>query len=221
MNAFEIYTVGPKIIRRFQDEGLISDAADLFALEEGDLSGLERFGEKSAENIINSIQSHKKIPLARFIYALGILNAGEQTAEDLADYFGSLAKLRNAAAPQINEVENIGPIVSQSVYDWFHHKENLKFLEKLLDNGVTLINPAKKKPGKFTGKTFVITGTLDTMSRDEAKQKIKAFGGKTTESVSAKTDFVVAGREPGSKYDKAKKLGIKIINEQEFARLLT
>jgi DNA ligase (NAD+) len=218
VNAFEIYTVGPKIISRFKDEGLVSDAADLFALKPGDIDSLERFGEKSAENIIHSIQEHKQVPLARFIYALGIANVGEQTSEDLASHFGSLEKLRAASLEEINAVENIGPIVSSSIYDYFRHKEYQKFIDKLFKNGVTIINPAKKVPGKLTGKTFVITGTLDSMSRDEAKQKIKALGGKTTESVSKQTDYVVVGGEPGSKADKAKKLGIGILDEAEFIR---
>ncbi len=221
VNAFEIYTVGPKIITRFKDEGLISDAADLFTLKTGDIDGLERFGEKSAENIINSIQQHKRIPLARFIYALGIVNVGEQTSEDLANHFGSFNKLRDATLDEINAIENIGPIVSQSVYDYFRHKEYQKFIDKLFKNGVTIINPAKKAPGKLTGKTFVITGTLDSLSRDEAKQKIKAAGGKVTESVSKQTDYVIVGSDPGSKAGKARKLDVKILNEKEFNSLMS
>ncbi len=220
VNAFEIYTVGPKIITRFKDEGLISDVADLFTLEEGDINTLERFGEKSAENIIASIKDHKRVPLARFIYSLGINNVGEQTSEDLADHFHSLDALQNATQDQLNEVENIGEVVSRSVYDWFRHKENIKLVEKLLKNGVEIINPGKKKPGKLTGKTFVITGTLDSMSRDEAKKKIKALGGKIAESVSKKTDYVVVGDDPGSKYDKAKALGVEILDEKKFLAII-
>ncbi len=218
VNAFEIYTVGPKIITRFKDEGLISDAADLFTLKIGDIDNLERFGEKSAENIIKSIQEHKKVPLARFIYALGIPNVGEQTSEDLANYFGKLDKLRQSSADEINAIENIGPIVSSSVYDYFNHKEYQKFIDKLLQNGVTIINPQKQQAGKFSGKTFVITGTLNSMSRDQAKQRIKALGGKVSESVSKQTDYVVAGSEPGSKYVKAQKLAVSIWDEPRFLK---
>jgi DNA ligase (NAD+) len=221
VNAFEIYTVGPKIITRFKDEGLISDAADLFTLKPGDIDSLERFGEKSAENIISSIVQHKKISLARFIYALGIANVGEQTSEDLADHFHSLERLRNAGADEINAVENIGPVVSASVYDYFRHRENQKFVDKLMKNRVTIINPTKKTPGKLTGKTFVITGTLASMSRDEAKQKIKALGGKVAEAVSKQTDYVVVGAEPGSKYEKAKKLEVRILDEEGFTKLIS
>lgn len=220
VNAFEIYTVGPKIITRFKDEGLISDAADLFALEVGDINTLERFGEKSAENIIASINQHRNIPLARFIYALGINNVGEQTSEDLADHFGSLEKLMAASEQQINDIENIGPVVSNSVAEFFKHKENQKFITKLFSNGVSVINPAKKHAGKLTGKTFVITGTLQTMGRDEAKAKIKSLGGKTAESVSKNTSYVVVGDSPGSKYQKAQKLGVEILEEKAFLNLI-
>ncbi len=219
-NAFEIYTVGPKIISRFKDEGLISDAADLFTLTEGDINTLERFGEKSAENIIQSIHDHKRVTLARFIYALGINNVGEQTSEDLAGHFRTLENLLNASEDEINSIENIGPIVSRSVREWFVHKENRKYVNKLLANGVEIISQPKRKAGKLTGKTFVITGTLESMSREEAKQKIKNLGGKVADSVSKKTDYVVVGAEPGSKYEKAQKLGIEILDESGLSKLM-
>ncbi len=220
VNAFEIYTIGPKIITRFKDEGLISDPADLFTLTEGEINTLERFGDKSAENIIASIAEHKKISLARFIYALGINNVGEQTSEDLANHFRSLQKLETATTEEINDVENIGPIVSASVSEWFGHKENMRFINKLLANGVEIMNPAKKPSGKLTGKTFVVTGTLESMSRDEAKKRIKASGGKVSESVSVKTDYVVAGENPGSKLAKAEKLGVTVLTESELNKLI-
>lgn len=221
VNAFDIYEVGPKVIARFKDEGLISDAADLFTLEEGDINTLERFGEKSAKNIIASIQSQKKVLLSRFIYALGINNVGETTSEDLAEHFSSLEKLMSASESEINELENIGPIVSKSVADWFAHKENIRYVQKLLKNGVEIITQAKKKAGKLTGKTFVITGTLESMSREEAKAKIKALGGKVTESVTkSKTDYVIVGDDPGSKYEKAKQLNVKILDEKDFLAVI-
>ncbi len=221
VNAFDIYEVGPKIITRFKDEGLISDAADLFSLEVGDINTLDRFGEKSAENIIASINSRRSVPLARFIYALGINNVGEQTSEDLANHFGSLEKLITATKTGgIDDVENIGPIVTKSVTDYFNHKENQKFIDKLFSNGVKIVNPEKKVAGKLTGKSFVITGTLDSMSRDEVKAKIKNLGGKIAESVSKKTDYVVVGEDPGSKYAKAQSLGIEILDEDKFIKLI-
>lgn len=220
VNAFNIYEVGPKVLTRFKDEGLISDSADLFSLKESDINGLDRFGEKSAENIIREIGDKKKISLARFIYALGINNVGEQTSEDLADHFGTLTKLQNASQENLNKIENIGAVVAESIFKYFRHHENQKFIEKLLQNGVQIINPVKKTAGKLTGKNFVITGTLETMSRDQAKAKIKALGGKVSESVSSKTDYVVVGSDPGSKYEKAKKLGIQILDESQFIKFI-
>jgi len=220
VNVFEIYEVGPKILDRLQEEGLITDAADLFTLEEADLSGLERFGEKSAKNIIESIQSRKKISLWRFLYALGILHVGEETAKDVANHFGTLAKVMKADAEEINTIENIGPVVSESIATFFKQKENIKFVEKLLENGVKVDQAAKQVKGKFTGMTFVLTGTLPTMSRDIAKEKINALGGKVSSSVSKNTSYVVAGDEAGSKLDNAQKLGVKVLDEAEFLTLL-
>jgi DNA ligase (NAD+) len=219
VSVLEIYEIGPKILDRFQGEGLISDAADIFSLKADDIKGLERFGEKSADNIIESISQHKNVSLPRFIYSLGILHVGEQTADDLANHFGSLNKLMAASLDEINFIENIGPVVAQSVYDYFHHQENLKFIGKLQNNGVK-IHYEQKMAGNLTGKTFVITGTLENMSRDEAKSKIKALGGKITESVSRQTSYVVVGSEPGSKYQKAVKLEIHILTEGEFLKLI-
>ncbi len=220
VNIFEIYTVGPKILDRLKDEGLISDASDLFTLEVADLSGLERFGEKSAENIISSIESHKKVPLWRFLYALGILHVGEQTAQDIANHFGTLEKIINSTRQDLVELEDIGPVVSKSVYDFFTHKENIAFIEKLLENGVTIEKVKVTKAGKFTGQTFVLTGALSSMSRDEAKQKITSLGGKVSGSVSKNTTYVVAGDSPGSKLDDAQKLGVKILDETAFLKIL-
>ena len=218
VNIFEIYSVGPKILDRLKDEGLISDAADLFTLEIADLSGLERFGEKSAENIISSISSHKNISLWRFIYALGILHVGEQTAQDLANYFGRLDKLMEANKEEINNIENIGPVVSSSVSNFF--KENKNLISKLLKNGVSIEKNTSHKGTKLSGMSFVLTGTLSSMSRDEAKARIIGEGGKISSSVSKKTNYVVVGEDPGSKYDDAKKLGVKILSESEFLKIL-
>ena len=220
VNVFEIYTIGPKILDRLQDEGLITDSADLFTLEVSDLAGLERFGEKSAENIISSIASHKKVPLWRFLYALGILHVGEQTAQDIANHFGTLEKVMSASRADIEQIENIGPVVAESVYDFFSHKENQAFVTKLLAHGVVIEKAVVKRGGKFTGQTFVLTGTLPTLSRDEAKKKIVALGGKVSSSVSKKTDYVLAGESAGSKYDDAEKLGVKIIDETQFLKMI-
>jgi DNA ligase (NAD+) len=234
VNVFEIYEVGPKILDRLQEEGLITDTADLFTLEESDLSGLERFGEKSAKNIIDSIESRKKIPLWRFLYSLGILHVGEETAKDIANHFGTLEKIIDfciSPSPKVGEgrpkdrgevldIPNIGPVVSKSIFEYFKDKQNQKFIQKLLDNGVIVEKVTKQKNGKFTGMTFVLTGTMESMGRDEAKEKINALGGRVSSSVSKNTSYVVAGDSPGSKFDTAEKLGVKILDEKGFIALI-
>lgn len=219
VNIFEIYEIGPKILDRLKDEGLISDSADLFTLSKSDLSGLERFGEKSADNIISSIQNHREITLWRFVYALGIIHVGEQTARDLADHFGSLQKIIKANKEEINNLNNIGPVVSESIYEYFQDKSNLYFIDKLIKNGVSVFYE-KKVNFKLSGKTFVVTGTLKTMDRNEIKKKIIENGGGISSSVSLKTSFVLVGDNPGSKYKDAQKIGVKIISESEFLKML-
>jgi len=218
--AFNIDGLGPKIIDRLLDEGLAQDPADIFSLKEGDLAQLERFGEKSAENVVVAIQEKKEIPLSRFIYALGIRNIGAETAVDLANHFGSLEKLRTAELEDFDAIANIGPIVAKSVYEWFQDKTSIKFLDKLLKTGVKPKNPPKMAKGKLAGKTFVFTGTLESIERESAKEKVRALGGSISESVSAKISFVVVGSEPGSKAEKAQKLGVKILGEKEFLELI-
>ncbi|MFA5991426.1 MAG: NAD-dependent DNA ligase LigA [Candidatus Doudnabacteria bacterium] len=218
--VLDIYEIGPRILDRFQEEGLISDAADIFALQIEDIKNLERFGDKSAENIIASINERRQIPLPRLIFSLGILHVGEQTAEDLAKQFQNLDSLKTASLEQLSKIENIGPVVAKSVYEYFQAKDNLKFIDKLFKNGVS-VAPYKLQPTnyKLAGKTFVITGSLEALSRDEAKNKIRELGGKITESVSKQTSYVVVGTEPGSKYQKAMKLGVEILDEKKFLEL--
>jgi DNA ligase (NAD+) len=221
VNAFEIYTIGPKIIERFKDEGLITDAADIFILKKEDIEPLERFGEKSADNIIKSINDHRKILLAKFIYSLGILHVGEETAIDLAESFGSIEKLKNGSFEEIDAIPNIGGAVARSLHSYFQDKYNLEFIAKLLHNGVQIQHqPVVKKSGVISGKKVVVTGTLESMSRDEAKEAVRKAGGDWVSSVSKNTDFVVVGSEPGSKKDKAEKLGVKILDEKEFLELI-
>ena len=220
VSVFEIYELGPKILRRFKDEGLITDAADIFILTKEDIAPLERFGEKSAENIINEIGNKKHISLTKFLWALGILHVGEETARDLADNFGTLEKLEKANVEEINNIENIGPAVSKSLFSFFQNKNNLNFIKKLEKNGVIIEKAEKKKAGKFTGLNFVLTGTLSSMSREIAKEKILALGGKVVGSVSNKTSYVVAGVDPGSKLRTAEKLGVKVLNEKDFLNML-
>src|SRR3989338_3898251 len=218
--AFNIDGLGPKIIDKLLNEGLVKDPADLFDLKEGDLSPLERFAEKSAENLVKTISEKKEITLSKFIYALGIRNIGEETAMDLAKYFRSIKKVKSAKLEDFDKILNIGPVVAKSVYKWFQEQDNLKFLEKLEKKIKIISYKLQTTNYKLSGKSFVLTGSLESMSRDEAKQKIRELGGDISESVSSKTNYVIVGRDPGSKVDKAQKLGIKINTENEFAKMI-
>lgn len=220
-NAFDIAGLGPKIIDQLINEGLIEDAADIFALTKGDLEPLDRFADKAASNLIQSINQAKKITLARFIYALGIRHVGEQTAIALAENFSSLDNIKKASQEKLAIVNDIGPIVAKSIYDYFQQPKNIKLLAKLLASGVVITVAKKSKQNKLHGKTFVLTGTLPNLTRDQAKEMIRQQGGRIGSSVSTQTDYVVAGTEPGSKYTRAKNLGVKILSEQEFLDLIT
>jgi DNA ligase (NAD+) len=220
VSVFEIYELGPKILKRFKDEGLITDVSDIFILGKDDIAMLPRFGEKSAENIIKEIKDKKKISLARFIWALGILHVGEETARDLAENFESLEKLEKAKIGEISNIDNIGGAVSKSVYDFFRDENNLNFIKKLQKNGVTIEKSQRKKEGEFKGMIFVLTGTLSSMSREGAKKKIISNSGKVSGSVSKNTSYVLVGVEPGSKLKEAQKLGVKILSEREFLDML-
>ncbi|MCX6779992.1 MAG: helix-hairpin-helix domain-containing protein [Candidatus Magasanikbacteria bacterium] len=202
------------------DGGLIKDAADLFTLTVGDLEPLERFAQKSASNLVESVAKSKNISLSRFINALGITHVGEETAEDLAEHFGELKIFIGATLEELESINGVGERVAESIVEYFKNKKNLDFIEKLLANGVKVEKAQAKKGGPLSGKSFVFTGSLEAMSRDESKQKIKSLGGEVSESVSKKTSFVVVGAEPGSKYEKAKKLGVKILTEKEFLELV-
>ncbi|HEY0090296.1 MAG TPA: helix-hairpin-helix domain-containing protein, partial [Candidatus Lokiarchaeia archaeon] len=219
-SAFNIVGLGPKIIDRLIDEGLVSDSADLFRLKEGDILPLERFAERSAYNLISAIQSKKKISLSRFIYALGIRNVGEETAQDLAEYFGNIENLKKAPIEDLQKIMDIGPVVAKSICDFFQKEKNLEFLEKFKKVGIKMIVEKKSKYQPLEGKTFVLTGSLELMDREEAKEKIRLLGGEISESVSPKTDYVIVGKEPGSKFEKAKEFGVKILNEKEFLDFL-
>ena len=217
--AFDIEGLGPKIVEQLMDEGLVTKATDFFSLKQGDLVPLERFAEKSTANLIESIVRSKKISLAKFIYALGIRHVGEETAISLANHFGSLGKLKKTSLEELSRVKDIGQVVAQSIFKWFNNKNNQRFLDKLIKAGLKIIE-IKTVKRKFLGQTFILTGQLDKFTREQAKAKIRELGGDISSSVSKETDFVVVGKEPGLKYDKAKKLGIKIIKEKEFLRML-
>ena len=220
-HAFDIKGLGPKIIDRLADENLIQDAADLFNLKEGDIAPIERFAEKSAGNIIHAIQSKKEIEFPRFIYALGIPHVGEETALDLAKRFGTLEKLEQASLEELNAIPNIGPIVTESIHQWFNEKRYKIFLKKLRDAGVRSKHfRSGKETGKLHNQTFVLTGTLERLTRDEAKMRIREHGGNVSETVSKNTDYAVVGETPGSKLKQAKNLGVTTLNETEFLSLI-
>jgi DNA ligase (NAD+) len=203
------------------DEKIIIQAADIFALKEGDLIPLERFAEKSAKNLIESIRNSKNISLAKFIFSLGIRHVGEETANDLADYFGNINKFKKAKIDELEKISEVGPKMAESIYHWFNLKQNQKFIEELFSSGVEIISKKSKvKDQKLKGLTFVITGVLPTMTREFAIEKIRLFGGQISESVSKMTDFLIVGENPGLKLEKARKLRIKTVNEKEFLTML-
>lgn len=218
--AMDIEGLGEKIVEQLLKEGLIRQPADIYELEEGDLVPLERFAEKSAQNLIEAINKSRHVSLARFIGALGILHVGEETAIDLANHFGSIEKLAKAGLEELNSIVDIGPVVAKSIYEWFGDEKNKKLLERLLRH-VKIENPkVVRKKQTLAGMTVVLTGELESLTREQAKQAIRVHGGDVASSVSAKTDLVVVGSEPGSKYDKAKEWGVKIIGEEEFLKLI-
>ena len=217
--AFDIEGLGSEIVDQLIKEGLIQKPYDIFSLKKGDLLPLERFADKSADNLVKAIEDSKKIPFAKFIYSLGIRHVGEETSFSLAQYFGSLKKLKNAGKSELEEIPDIGPEVSESIYNWFRSKENLKLISKLLELGVEIISP-KKVASRLKSKKFVLTGSLDSLTRNEAKKKIRLLGGEAISSVSKETDFLILGKNPGSKLKEAENLGVKILSEKDFLDLI-
>lgn len=228
--AFDIKGLGKKILDKFQEQGLISDASDIFSLKQQDIEVLEKFGEKSASNLISEIQNKKKIRLEKFIYSLGILNVGEETARILAQSILKDLKtskptevfkiLKNYSPEELEKIKDIGPKVAQDIYNYFHDDYNLKFVEKLEKNGVSIEKPILEKSQKLAGLSFVFTGELNSLTRTEAQMRVRELGGSVSDSISQKTNYLVVGENPGSKLKKAQELNIKIINENEFLNLL-
>jgi DNA ligase (NAD+) len=228
--AMDIDGLGPRIIEQLLSIGLVKDFADLYALKKSDLENLERFADKSADNLITALNERREVTLARLVYALGIRHIGEESALALANFWSEaknisdLIKLGQKITPEdLENIPDFGPIVAKSIYDYFQDEHNIKLLEKLEKNGVRIKKSVLAnipKNNKVLGKTFVLTGSLLGLTRDEAKAKIRELGGKMAESVSKKTDYVVVGEEPGSKYEKAKELGVTILNEGEFLNLI-
>lgn len=216
--AFNIEGMGKKIVQRLVDEKLIFSAADIFELTKDDISVLTRFGEKSADNLIKAIEKAKTVALSRFIYALGIHHVGEEMSYNLSLHFKNLENIKKANVEELTKSHDVGPVVAESLYNFFRDAGNIKLLNDLEKVGVKII-PDKAPEGKFAGKSFVVTGTLSAMSREEAHDRIRTLGGNVSSAVSVKTSYVVTGENPGSKNEKAKKLGIKILNEKDFLEL--
>jgi DNA ligase (NAD+) len=221
--AMDVDGVGEMLIKQLVEADLIDDAADLYTLTEESLLSLERMGQKSADNILQAIKESKKRPLANLIFALGIRHVGASTAELLADGFGSVEKLQKAIAEELAEIEGVGQTIAEGIIEYFQQEENIRLMQKLKQAGVRMKDDtaakAKLAP-TLAGKTFVLTGTLETMDRDAAKKEIKSRGGKAASSVSKKTDYVIAGANPGSKLADAQELGITVIDERQFKELL-
>lgn len=238
--AVDIEDVGPRVVEQLLSEGLIYDITDLYTLKKEDLLNLPRFAEKSVDNLLTAINNRRQIDLARFIYGLGIRHIGEESAQSLVKhiYPGIKNSIKNGkirvktleevmksiSIEDLSSVNDFGPIVSNSIYEYFKDQHNLKILDKLNNLGLELIvkNPNSGiKKSAISGKTFVLTGTLNSLTRDDAKVKIKELGGKVLGSVSAKLDYLVVGQDPGSKYEKAKSLGVEIIDENKFLKMIT
>ncbi len=220
--AMDIEGLGDKLVDQLVEANLVHTLADIYKLDLNTLSNLERMGEKSARNLLDALENSKKTTLARFIYALGMRNVGEATGKDLAKHFGSLDALMQADTEKLLEVNDVGPVVAESITNFFSEAHNQSVINALIDAGIRWPETEGKQQssGKLSGKTFVLTGTLPTMSRDSAKELIEAAGGKVSGSVSKKTDYVVAGTEAGSKLDKALELGVTILDEAGLLALL-
>lgn len=220
-DAMDIDFVGPSIIEQLYMRNMIKSPADLYALAQQDFMQLDLIQEKSAFNIYNSIQASKNRPLSRFLNALSIRHVGKETAQILASHFGTLENVSNATEEELSKVEGVGGKIAQSIHEFFHNENNIKLLAQLKELGV---EPSSEifevKSDIFAGKTFVLTGTLQSMTRDEASAKIKQFGGKTASSVSKNTSYVVAGENPGSKLVKAENLGVIILSENDFLTMI-
>ena len=212
--------MGEALVNQLTERGLVKDVADIYKVTKKNLLSLERFADKSAQNIVDEIERSKKLPLERVIYGLGMRFVGERTAQFLAEHFGSMEALEHASQQELQNVNEVGPRIAESIVEFFGIAANRKLVERLREAGLTLTGQKKQRGTKLAGKTFVLTGTLSHLTRDEAKKMIEDAGGKVTGSVSKKTDYVVAGADAGSKLDRAKELGVKVIEENEMEKLV-
>ncbi len=218
-HAFDIDGMGPRTVDILMDEGLLTTYADIFTLTEGDVVGLEGFAELSAKNLIENIHAKREVPLDRFLISLSIGQVGEETARDIAAHFGTLERIAASTPEALEAIDGVGGIVANSIHDWFRDKEHKKTLDALLKE-VQVQKGEAKQGGKLKGQTFVLTGTLPSLSREEAADRIRKNGGSVSSAVSSKTDYVLAGTDPGSKFEKAKDLGVRILSEKDFLFLL-
>ncbi|HEV8048485.1 MAG TPA: NAD-dependent DNA ligase LigA [Terriglobales bacterium] len=211
--------MGEALVNQLTDRGLVKNVADIYKLTKQDLLSLDRMGEKSAQNILREIEASKKLPLERVIYGLGIRFVGERTAQFLAEELGSMDAIMNAGQEELQQVNEVGPRIAESIAEFFQEPRNRELIERLRHAGLTFKGTRKERGTKFAGKTFVLTGTL-SLPRDQVKKTIEAAGGRVSGSVSKKTDYVIAGTDAGSKLDKAKELGVTVIGEKDLANLL-
>jgi DNA ligase (NAD+) len=219
-HVMNIDGLGEALVNQLSERGLVKNVADLYKLTKDDLLKLERMGEKSAENVLAEIEASKKLPLERVIYGLGIRFVGERTAQFLAEHFGALDAIMKASAEELEEVNEVGPRIAESIVEFFADEHNRQLVSDLRKAGLTFTGQKKEKGTKLAGKTFVLTGTLARHTRDEAKKMIEDAGGRVSGSVSKKTDYVVAGSDAGSKLDKARELGVAVIGEEELEALV-
>jgi len=221
-SAMDIEGLGESVIEQLVERGSVQDIADIYSLKKSDFLKLELFADKRAENLLDAIEKSKRQPLERLLFGLGIRHVGERASSDIANYFGTLDALVHASKEQLEEIPEVGPIMAESIRQFFHQKQVQNVLEKLKHAGINIIQPETAVTGerKFAGKTFVFTGELKNHSRSEAESIVKQLGGHASSSVSKKTDFVVVGANPGSKFDKAEMLNVKILSEDEFDKLI-
>jgi DNA ligase (NAD+) len=220
--ALDIEGLGEETAALFVEEGLVKELADLFDLEAAHLEGLPGFAEKSARNLVEAIGRRKKVELQRFLFGLGIPEVGEAVARDLAMHFGDLEAVRNADRENLETVEGIGPKMSEVIYGFLHAEKNARAIDAVLGKGMEFVSPAPtdESAGALAGKRFVFTGGMETLSRPEAKRLVEAAGGRAVSSVSSSTDFVVAGKDAGSKLTRARELGVEVLTEEGFLKLL-
>jgi DNA ligase (NAD+) len=221
--AMKIDGLGDRLVDQLVEKRLVHDVADLYRLDRQSLQDLERMGPKSAENLVKEIDASRSLEFWRLLFGIGIRHVGERTAQILARHFGSIERLEHASPEELEQVHEIGPKLAESIYQFLRQPENRALTERLRNAGLPMKSDAVEEPQRaqvFAGKTFVLTGTMDTMTREEATALIAERGGRVSSSVSKKTDFVLAGRDAGSKLQKAQDLGVRILDEREFSAML-